>query len=62
MNIKCLHQDLWWQYAKETDYFDEMFQKYNSTIINDNDKKRIKKKEKKRKKDNLKEENFFLLS
>ncbi len=50
MNIKCLHQDLWWQYAKETDYFDEMFQKYNSTIINDNDKKRIKKKEKKRKK------------
>ncbi len=47
MNIKCLHQDLWWQYAKGTDYFDEMFQKYNSTIINDNDKKRIKKKRKK---------------
>jgi hypothetical protein len=39
MNIKCLHQALWWQYVKETDYFDEMFQKYNSTIINDNDKK-----------------------
>ena len=33
---KVFHQDLWWEYAKKTDYFDEIIQNYNYTIINNN--------------------------
>ena len=40
---KCLHQDLWWEYAKKTDYFDEMYQIYLKQKKHKNPKKKFKK-------------------